>query len=71
MPCLCWNDWTMVAVSPGAQQAGVDEDAGQLVAHGAVHGGRGHGRIDTAAETQMTRRRPLAADGRRLLFDKS
>ena len=33
-----------------AEQPVVDEDAGQLIAHGSVHEGRGHRRVDPARE---------------------
>ena len=45
-----------------AQHAVVDEDAGELVADGAVDQRRGHGRVDAAAESAQTT--PRLADPR-------
>ena len=37
---------------PGPHEAGVDEDAGELVADGLVHEGGGHGRVDAARQAR-------------------
>src|SRR5688572_4017419 len=49
-----------------AEQAGVDEDAGELVADGAVHERRGDARVDAARQTADDA--SLADEGADLLY---
>ncbi len=60
------NVSTTCSASPCAQQAVVDEHAGQLLADGAVHEQRGHGGVDAAGEAadHAARRRPARGSAR-------
>jgi hypothetical protein len=54
-----------------AQHPVVDEEAGELIADGAVHEGRRHGRVDPAAQpADHTGAAHLGADTRRRLLDE-
>jgi hypothetical protein len=67
---LNWRRKVDLVGLAGPHQAGVDEDARELVPHRLVHQRGGHGRVHSAAQrAQHSVRAHLGADGLDLLLD--